>query len=184
MAVFDQSFVPLADTDDFALFGVPRRFAQDRQALDDRWRALQAQVHPDRFVLQGTAALNAALQSSVQVNKAYQRLKNPLQRAVYLCDLYGAAVDAENNTAMPAAFLMQQMQWREALEDAQAVADVQDLADEVAAYNRAGFSQLAAALDIEHDFPAAAQQVRALMFAERFATDVDRRLRHFEEQGS
>jgi molecular chaperone HscB len=64
------------------------------------------------------------MQWSVRVNEAYQRLKDPLKRAAYLCELNGAPVNAENNTAMPAAFLMQQMQWREALEEACGLADV------------------------------------------------------------
>jgi molecular chaperone HscB len=58
------------------------------------------------------------MQWSVRINEAYQRLKDPLKRAAYLCELAGAPVRAEDNTAMPAAFLMQQMEWREALEDA------------------------------------------------------------------
>ena len=106
------------DTNDFELFGLPPRFAQDRAALDARWRALQAEVHPDRFAAQGAAAQRVAMQWAVRVNEAYQRLKDPLKRAAYLCELHGAPVDAENNTAMPPAFLMQQMEWREALDEA------------------------------------------------------------------
>ena len=66
------------DSDDFELFGVPRRFAQDRAELDARWRALQAEVHPDRFAAEGGAAQRAAVQWAVRVNEAYQRLKDPL----------------------------------------------------------------------------------------------------------
>ncbi|MET0334503.1 MAG: co-chaperone HscB, partial [Rhizobacter sp.] len=44
------------DDDDFALFGVPRRHAQDRNLLDARWRELQAQVHPDKFAAEGASA--------------------------------------------------------------------------------------------------------------------------------
>ncbi len=91
---------------DFALFGVPQRFAQDRAALDARWKELQREVHPDRFAAQGAAAQRVAMQWSVRVNEAYQRLKDPLRRAAYLCELRGAPIDAERNTAMPAQFLM------------------------------------------------------------------------------
>ena len=104
--------------DDFALFALPRRFAQDGAALGERWKDLQRQAHPDRFASQGAAAQRVAMQWSVRINEAYQRLKDPLRRAAYLCELRGAPINAENNTAMPTEFLMAQMQWREALDDA------------------------------------------------------------------
>ena len=107
----------LAD-DDFTLFGMPQRFALDRNALDDCWRALQAKVHPDRFASDGASAQRLAMQWAVRVNEAYQRLKVPLQRGAYLCELRGVPIQADNNTAMPTAFLMQQMAWREDLDDA------------------------------------------------------------------
>lgn len=170
----------LAD-DDFALFGVPRRQRQDRAALDARWRALQAEVHPDRHAAQGPAAQRAAMQWSVRVNEAHARLKDPLARAAYLCELHGARIEAESNTAMPAGFLMQQLQWREALDDAASPAEVEALHAEVTAFRRAALDELARACDERADWPAAAEQVRALMFVERFAHDVDRRAQALEE---
>jgi molecular chaperone HscB len=164
------------DSDDFALFGIPRRFAIDRAALDTRWRALQAKVHPDRFAVEGATAQRLAMQWSLRVNEAYQRLKDPLRRAAYLCELAGQRIDAANNTAMPAAFLMQQMEWREALDDAQGAAPVEALVDEVAARRDAALAQLQTTLDDANDPAAAAQQVRALMFVERFASDLETRL--------
>lgn len=164
------------DSDDFELFGIPRRHALDRAALDARWRALQAEVHPDRFAVEGAAAQRVAMQWAVRVNEAYQRLKDPLKRAAYLCELAGQPIDAENNTAMPPAFLMQQMAWREALDDAAGVAQVEALAGEVAAHRTVALARLAAALDDAHDTAAAAKQVRELMFVDRFAADLDQRL--------
>ena len=164
------------DDDDFALFGLARRFAQDRAVLDGRWRELQAEVHPDRFAAEGAAAQRVALQWAVRVNEAYQRLKDPLKRAAYLCELAGQRIDAENNTSMPGAFLMQQMEWREALDDADSAEAVEALADQVAAHRRQAVEALADTIDARADMAAAAQQVRALMFVERFAEDVDRRL--------
>lgn len=163
-------------SDDFELFGIARRFAQERGALDARWRALQAEVHPDRFASEGASAQRVAVQWAVRVNEAYQRLKDPLRRAAYLCELNGAPVNAEDNTAMPPAFLMQQLEWREALEDARSAAQVEALADEVASHHRAALAALEQAIDTRADWAGAAQQVRALMFVERFAEDVDRRL--------
>ncbi|MBL8302086.1 MAG: Fe-S protein assembly co-chaperone HscB [Ideonella sp.] len=164
------------DSDDFELFGVPRRFVQDRAELDARWRALQAEVHPDRFVAEGAAAQRLAMQWAVRVNEAHQRLRDPLKRAAYLCELRGAPIEAENNTAMPPAFLMQQMAWREALDEAHDVAAVERLESEVSRFRDESLAGLADTLDTRQDAAAAAQQVRALMFVERFAADIDQRL--------
>jgi molecular chaperone HscB len=164
------------DSDDFELFGLPRRFEQDRAVLDARWRALQAEVHPDRFAAEGAAARRVAMQWAVRVNEAYQRLKDPLKRAAYLCELYGTEVDLENNTAMPPQFLMQQMEWRESLDDAKSLAQVEAIADEVSARRNAALAELHKTFDERHDAKAAADQVRALMFVERFAEDIDQRL--------
>jgi molecular chaperone HscB len=162
--------------DDFALFALPQCFAVDRAALDAQWRRLQAEVHPDRFASEGASAQRLAMQWAVRVNEAYQRLKDPLRRAAYLCELRGSAVDAERNTAMPAAFLMQQMAWREALEDARTLAEVERIDSEVQAAQRAMFSSLAHSLDGDGDAKAAAAHVRALMFIARFRQDIERRL--------
>lgn len=168
--------------DDFTLFGLPQRQALDRAELDARRRELQAQVHPDRFAAEGAAAQRVAMQWAVRVNEAYSRLKEPLARAAYLCELRGVPIDAERNTAMPAAFLMQQMAWREALDEATTLPTVQALDAAVAADERAMFAQLALLLDEQGDNPAAAAQVRALMFVARFRQDIGRRLEQLEEQ--
>lgn len=164
------------DSDDFELFGLDRRFALDRNVLDARWRALQAEVHPDRFASEGAAAQRVAVQWAVRVNEAYQRLKDPLKRAAYLCELHGAPIRPEDNTAMPPDFLMQQLEWREALEEAGDSGEVEGLADEVEQHRRSALATLEQTIDAKADWSAAAQQVRALMFVARFAEDVDRRL--------
>ncbi|MBK6862316.1 MAG: Fe-S protein assembly co-chaperone HscB [Ideonella sp.] len=165
---------------DFELFGLPARHAQERSALDAQWRRLQEQVHPDRFAAEGAAAQRVAMQWTVRVNEAYQRLKDPLRRAAYLCEINGAAIDAGNNAAMAPDFLMQQMAWREALAEADGADAVELLAAEVGAARKALLAQLGHTLDDERDFARAAQQVRALMFVERFAHDVDQRLQALE----
>ena len=162
--------------DDFTLFGLPPRHALDAQALATQWRALQAQVHPDRFASEGAAAQRLAMQWAVRVNEAYQRLKDPLKRGAYLCELRGVPINAERNTAMPGAFLMQQMEWREALDDAADADGVETLDATVAAEERRMLAVLAETLDARADTAAAAEQVRALMFVARFREDIRRRL--------
>lgn len=161
---------------DFVLFSVPERFVQDRTMLDTRWKELQKEAHPDRFAAQGTAAQRVAMQWSVRINEAYQRLKDPLKRAAYLCELRGAPIDAESNTAMPAAFLMEQMAWREALDDASTAVELDALQQQLDGARAGILGQLADLLDTAGDAAGAAQKVRALMFVERFGRDVEARM--------
>ena len=164
----------LQDTD-FALFGLPERFAQDRAAIDARWKELQREAHPDRFAAQGAAAQRVAMQWSVRINEAYKRLKDPLKRAAYLCELRGAPIDAERNTAMPHAFLVEQMEWREALDDAGSEEEVDEVGARLKGARERILAEIGRLLDHVGDAPGAAQQVRALMFIERFAHDVEQR---------
>lgn len=163
-------------SNDFEIFDLSPRFELDRATLDERWKSLQREVHPDRHAASDAQTQRQAMQWSVRINEAYQRLKDPLKRAAYLCEMNGAPVQAENNTAMPAEFLMQQMQWREDLEDASKLDDLERMADEVAATRRTLLKDLATTADTEKNWPAVAQQVRALMFIERFASDVENRM--------
>ncbi len=160
---------------DFELFGIPVQFALDNATLDARWKELQREAHPDRFASSGAAAQRVAMQWSVRINEAYQRLKHPMRRAAYLCELNGVKIDAESNTAMPSAFLMQQMAWREALDEANDEAALEALNTAVQQARRQALADCAELLDGQHDTAGAAQQVRALMFIERFATDIEAR---------
>ena len=161
---------------DFELFGIPMQFSQDRAQLDARWKELQREAHPDKFAAQGAAAQRVAMQWSVRINEAYQRLKNPLKRASYLCELNDAPINAEDNTAMTADFLMQQMEWREALDEAKTVKDLEELALQSKCNGLKQLSKVEQMLDGNRDFLAAAQRVRSLMFIERFASEVDARI--------
>lgn len=163
-------------SNDFELFELPVRFVQSREAIDARWKELQRQAHPDKFAAQGAAAQRLAMQWSVRINEAYQRLKDPLKRASYLCELHGAPIQAENNTAMPPEFLMQQMEWREGLEEATNLPQLEAIADETLAARSGQLLKIERLLDAEKDYGTAAQQVRGLMFIERFSAEVEARM--------
>lgn len=163
-------------SNDFEIFGLAPGFSVDLAALDERWKALQREAHPDRFSTADAQAQRQAMQWSVRINEAYRRLKDPLKRASYLCELHGVPIGAEDNTAMPAAFLIQQMQWREELEEAVTGEDMERMLEQVATVRRDMLAALAQTADVEKDHPALAKQVRALMFVERFARDVEQRL--------
>jgi molecular chaperone HscB len=163
-------------SNDFELFGLTPAFAQDCAFLDARWKDLQREVHPDKFAAQGAAAQRLSMQWSVRINEAYQRLKDPLKRAAYLCELNGSPVNAENNTAMPAAFLMQQMEWREALDEASTASKLAVLNQEVREARGGTLEHCAALIDDKKDYLQAVAQVRALMFIDRFSRDIVARL--------
>jgi len=167
-------------SDDFELFGLAQSYAQDRAQVDARWKDLQRQAHPDKFADQGAAAQRIAMQWSVRINEAYQRLKDPLKRAAYLCEINGAPVNAENNTAMPATFLMQQMAWREALDEAESADDLEQISQQVQQAIREVLQKIEQLIDEQKAYAEAVGQVRALMFVERFAVDVDKRLDQLE----
>ena len=163
-------------SNDFELFGLTQKFSQDRAVIDSRWKELQREAHPDKFAAHGTAAQRVAMQWSVRINEAYQRLKDPLKRAAYLCELNNAAINAENNTAMPASFLMQQIEWREALDEAKTAENIHQISLQANEYMREQLSKIEQSIDIKNDFKAAVQHVRSLMFVERFELEIEARL--------
>jgi molecular chaperone HscB len=167
----------------FDLFHLPAQFALDTQALDDAYRTVQAQVHPDRFAAAGDAQKRIAMQWATRANEAYRTLRDPLKRATYLLSLRGIDVGAENNTAMEPAFLMQQMEWRERIEDAAAAKNVDELdalLAELRDEERVRFTKLAALLDSGSD-QAASEAVRQLMFIERVASEIDAQIGKLED---
>jgi molecular chaperone HscB len=167
--------VPIQDNH-FDLFGLPRRFAVDEAALNESYKRVQAQVHPDKFAAAPAAERRVAMQWAARANEAFQTLRSPLFRAAYICELHGTPIDAETNTAMPAAFLADQMQWREALDDVRVSRDrtqLPALIEDVDAVRVKILRELETTLDEKHDYPAAAALVRQFMFIERFGEELN-----------
>ncbi|MFM8812671.1 MAG: Fe-S protein assembly co-chaperone HscB [Methylophilaceae bacterium] len=121
MSVLQQNF--------FELFGLPAQYSIDSQALAQAYQQLQRQYHPDRYVNAEPQQQRESLQIATYANEAYQTLKQDTARARYLLQLQGIDTMDESNTAMPADFLMLQMEWREALEDAKHARDLSALLD-------------------------------------------------------
>ncbi|WP_206951889.1 Fe-S protein assembly co-chaperone HscB [Trinickia acidisoli] len=166
----------------FDLFHLPTRFALDLEALEHAYRTVQAQVHPDRFAAAGEAQKRIAMQWATRANEAYQTLRDPLKRATYLLSLRGVDVGASENTAMEPAFLMQQMEWRERVEDAadaRNVGALMMLLDELRDDERVRFERLSVLLDSGADQPAA-EAVRQLMFLERVAGEIGHQIERLE----
>jgi molecular chaperone HscB len=163
--------------DYFTLFDLPKRHALDRSALDRAFHKVQTEVHPDRFANDSASARRVAMQWATRANEAYTTLKDPLKRARYLCELNGVNLEVESNTAMPKEFLMEQMQWREALDDARdshSAEALGELSDQLMKAEKEEIGTIETLIDDRHDFNAAAQSVRKLMFLDRAREDVER----------
>jgi molecular chaperone HscB len=160
----------------FELFGIPERFAVDADALERSFRALQSEIHPDRFAAAAETERRLALQSSTRVNEAYRALRDPVRRAQYLLSLHDIDALAETDSSLAPEFLEQQLERREAVADALAARDapalerlVADVRAEAAALER----RVAVLLDGESAWDAARARVRELKFLGKLAADID-----------
>jgi molecular chaperone HscB len=167
----------------FHLFGLEPGFEIDLGRVEQAYRDIQAQVHPDKFSHATDAEKRLSMQWATHVNEAYQTLKQPIARARYLLSLQGVETQEETNTAMPADFLMEQMEWREAIGEAKDTRDVGEL-DHLMGKLRKEIhhleQHLAKQIDAEHDFPAAAETVRKMRFFERLKEDINSALEALE----
>src|SRR5207237_5495976 len=134
----------------FELFELPQRFGCDSVSLENAYRRLQTEVHPDRFASGSEQDKRLALQSSARVNEAYSALKDPVLRAQYLLSLNGIDALSEIDTQLPMEFLEQQLERREKAAEASARSDSQAIAsivDDVRAQADALVDALVHALD-------------------------------------
>jgi molecular chaperone HscB len=159
----------------FQLFGLPESFRLDAGQLETAYRKLQNEVHPDRFAASGEAEKRLSMQWATKVNEAFQTLKKPLTRGAYLLQLHGIEAFSEKHTAFPPEFLMQQMEWREAIGDARQGRNMgaldrlsRDLRDE----SKRIEEQLAVELDDKHEYEAAAATARRLKFLHKLIEEV------------
>jgi molecular chaperone HscB len=161
--------------DFFRLFDLPLCFQLDTALLEQHYRALQVQFHPDKFSHLPEAEQRLSMQWSTRINEGYQTLRKPLNRARYLLALRGVDTQEETNTAMPLDFLMAQMEWREDIAAARQAKDdaaLDGLADKLRQQTRTLEQQLGCLLDDEQDYLAAAGIVRKLKFFEKLAEEI------------
>jgi molecular chaperone HscB len=157
----------------FELFGLPAAFAVEADRLEQSYRDIQSKVHPDRFAHAGDAERRASLQWTTRVNEAYRTLRDPVQRARHLLELQGVDVAFETNTAMPQDCLMQQMELREALEEAKSAAALDALRKNLRQEKSSLVKQIGASIDEKRDYADAAGLVRKLQFLDRLDEEID-----------
>ena len=168
----------------FSLFNLPEKFSIDLAALDANYRKLQAEVHPDKFVTATPAERLKSMQTATLANEAYQTLKNPTARARYMLESQGFATLEESNTAMPADFLMLQMEWGEAIEDAKTAKDIAALDTQLATMQTMAKNlqeNLNTSLSDKNTLPEAAQIVRKLSFIDKVSSDVKNIITQLED---
>src|SRR4026208_1055009 len=151
----------------FELFGLFPSYGLDEQILEEPSGSIQSKVHPDRFAHAGDAERRASLQWTTRVNEAYRTLKDPVQRAKHLLELNGVDVAFETNNAMPAEFLMQQMELREALENAKDSSALDELRKRLRQEKSSMERQIGDSIDTKKDYNGAAGLVRKLQFLDR-----------------
>jgi len=101
----------------FELFSFTPSYNLDTALLAERYHELQRAVHPDKFAHSSEQDKRIAVQRTAQVNDGFTTLKDPLSRAEHILALQGIDLRHESTTVKDTVFLMQQMEWREALED-------------------------------------------------------------------
>lgn len=97
----------------FELFNLPEKFQIDSVKLQENYRSIQKEIHPDRFATSTENEKTQSMIKSTQVNDAYQTLKSTTKRAKYILSLHKSV----EKITLPPDFLMQQMEWEEHLED-------------------------------------------------------------------
>ena len=170
-------------TNYFALFNLPEQFAIDLTMLESSYRAIQSISHPDRFVTCTSAEKLQSMQTATLANEAYLTLKNPANRAKYLLQMQGIDAIDEKNTQMPADFLMQQMEWREAMEDAKDaknVGDLEHLLAEMQLDAKNLQANLADLIDTQKDYKAATDATRKLIFIDKVCADIHKAIEYLE----
>ena len=158
----------------FELFGLPAGFDIDLSALDERYRELQREVHPDRFASAPQAEQRVSMDMATRVNEAYRTLKSPVERARYILKLHGVDPEFETNTAMPTEFLTQQLELREALEEAiesENGAKLASMRDALQGGRGALLLEIQAQLE-SRVWREAADTLRRLMFLEKLGEEI------------
>jgi Fe-S protein assembly co-chaperone hscB len=161
----------------FALFDLPVAFQVDSALLNERYLALQKSLHPDNFSAASAQEQRLAIQKSAEINDALRILKDPIARADSIIALNtGEQENPEEKSNKDIGFLMQQMEWRETLENIENRKDTDELtafAQEINQIRHAILSELSTALDAQQ-WDIARAITDKLRFIKKLQTEIER----------
>ena len=158
----------------FNLFQLKPSFNIDTEALEQTYRALAARFHPDKFASASAFEQKQAVMMSSTINDAYRTLKSPINRAAYLLKSQNIDADAPEHTSFSPEFLMQQMEWRETLMDAQMEQNhdaIRALDQEIQEVQSNLYQDLQQAFE-QQDYESAAQWVRHGRFLNKLHNEI------------
>jgi molecular chaperone HscB len=173
----------------FEFLGLPLSYTVDQTELTRRYRELQRELHPDRYAHLSEREQRMAVQYTAYLNEAYSSLKSPLGRAQYLLSLQGVDTLSESRVQLDPMFLREQMELREALEEAQEASDPEEALEELEGQAQATVTSLADEFALlwpalqsseEADFTEAEKLVRKLQFAVKFHKEIERLLNELD----
>jgi molecular chaperone HscB len=167
----------------FEFFSLPQQFEVDLKALENNYRKIQSDSHPDRFVTASASEKLISMQTATIANEAYLTLKSPSLRGAYLLGLSGIVAIDEKNNQMPADFLMQQMEWREGIEDAEHARDItalEQLLDEIAVEDKQ-LQQTLSTQFIQNQLTDATDSTRKLIFMDKVRADIIKAIEKLED---
>ncbi|MER2493956.1 co-chaperone HscB [Catenovulum sediminis] len=101
----------------FEIFNLKPDFDIDVSLLSQKYRDLQRAFHPDQYASGSESEKLLALKKATEINDAYTTLKSPVSRAEYILKENGLDISHETTTIKDPSFLMQQMEYREHLEE-------------------------------------------------------------------
>ena len=162
----------------FELYNLPAQFEIDLDKLKQHYQTLQKLTHPDRFASASEQQKRMYLTKNAQVNDAYSVLRSPVSRGEHLLALRGLELAGEQDTVGDVNFLMQQMEWREALEEANSVDALTRLASENTQEIETQEATISALLgkNTSNDNEQAADELRKMKFMLKLASEIDAKI--------
>lgn len=169
----------------FEIFGLPVSVDIDVAAMSSSYHELQKKYHPDRFANGDEQQSRLAMQATSLINSAFETLKSPLSRAQYLLKLKGVDTSTETDTTMDGAFLMEQMELRESLENVRQQADPLSTLDKMASDLKKQMKQLMSQFQQSYEnneLEAARESIRKMQFILKAQNEVKQISEQLEDE--